>query len=117
MTGSRSDLFTVAPDEFVAARDQLARDLRAAGDKEEAAAVKGLRRPAVPVWALNQVARSDPQAIRELLAASEDARGAQHDVLDGAEADVLRAALARRRRDRRHRPIRPPDRRRVGPVG
>jgi hypothetical protein len=97
MTGSRRDLFAVAPDEFVAARDQLARELRAAGDKDEAAAVKRLRRPPVPVWALNQVVRSDPDAITELLASSEGARAAQNDVLEGADADVLRAALARRR--------------------
>jgi hypothetical protein len=97
MTSSRHDLFAVAPDEFVAARDQLARELRAAGDKDEAAAVKRMRRPAVPVWALNQVATSDPHAIRELLAASEEARTAQNDVLEGADADVLRVALARRR--------------------
>jgi hypothetical protein len=98
MTGSRRDLFAVAPDEFVAARDQLARELRAAGDKDEAAAVKRLRRPSVPVWALNQVGRSDPDAITELLASAEDARTAQTDVLEGADADVLRAAIARRRK-------------------
>jgi hypothetical protein len=97
MTSSRRDLFAVAPDEFVAARDQLARELRAAGDKDEATAVKRLRRPSVPVWALNQVVAVDPQAIQELLAASEDARTAQNDVLEGADADVLRVALARRR--------------------
>jgi hypothetical protein len=97
MTSSRRDLFAVAPDEFVAARDQLARELRAAGDKDVAAADKRLRRPAVPVWALNQVVRSDPDAITELLASSEDARAAQNDVLEGADANVLREALARRR--------------------
>jgi hypothetical protein len=97
MTRSRHDLFAVAPDEFVAARDWLARELRAAGDKDQAAAVKRLRRPAIPVWALNQVVNSDPRAIEELLAAVEAAQSAQHDVLEGADADVLRAALARRR--------------------
>jgi len=97
MTTSRHDLFAVPPEEFVATRDRLARELRAAGDKEEAAAVKRLRRPTIPVWALNQVGSIDPRAIRELVAASEDARTAQHDVLEGADADQLRSALARRR--------------------
>jgi hypothetical protein len=93
----RHDLFAVAPEEFVAARDQLVRELRAAGDKDEAADVKRLRRPAVPVWALNQVASADPRAVHELLDASADARTAQDEVLAGADADVLRAALARRK--------------------
>ncbi len=94
---SRHDLFSVAPDEFVAARDELVRELRAAGDKDEAAAIKALRRPAVPVWALNQVARSDPPAIRDLLDATSAARAAQDEVLAGADAGVLREAVARRR--------------------
>ena len=97
MTTSRHDLFAVPPEDFVATRDRLARELRAAGDRDEAAAVKRLRRPTIPVWALNQVVSIDPQAIRELVAASEGARTAQHDVLGGADADLLRSALARRR--------------------
>jgi hypothetical protein len=94
---SRHDLFAVAPDEFVAARDELVRELRAAGDKDEAAAIKKLRRPAVPVWALNQVARSDAGVIEELRDAAAAARSAQDNVLGGADADELRNALGRRR--------------------
>src|SRR4051794_33762768 len=48
-------LLTVPPDEFVAARNALAKSLRAAGRKQEAAAVAALRRPTAVDWALNMV--------------------------------------------------------------
>src|SRR5262249_38111386 len=54
-------LFALDPNDFVTARDQRARELRKEGEKDEAAAVKALRRPTVPVWALNQVARQRPE--------------------------------------------------------
>lgn len=86
----RGDLFGLDPNEFVAARDQLARELKAAGEKEESAAVRKLRRPTVALWALNQVARRHPDAVDELLARAADARAATN-------ADQLRDALGRRR--------------------
>jgi hypothetical protein len=95
---ARHELFGADPNDFVAARDQLARDLRAAGDKDEAAAIKKLRRPTVLVWALNQVSRADPDALGALLEASRAARTAQEQVLGGAEGDVLRDAVNARRR-------------------
>src|SRR3954465_10282043 len=94
---SRHDLFGVDPAEFVAQRDQLARELKAAGEKDEAAAVKALRRPTVSIWALNQVARRDPDAGDALLSATGDAVRAQDEVLAGADRELLREGLARRR--------------------
>ncbi len=91
------DLFALDPNAFVAARDQLARELRGDGDKEAARAVKALRRPSVPVWALNQVARTQAGAIGAALETNEAARRAQTDVVNGAEPSVLRAALGERR--------------------
>jgi hypothetical protein len=46
--------------EFVAARDRLARQLRAAGDREAARQVAGLRRPSISTWAANQLAHAAP---------------------------------------------------------
>ena len=56
--------------------DQLARELHADGDKDGAKAVKGLRRPSIPVWALNQVARQQPDVVEALVQASNDTHGA-----------------------------------------
>lgn len=83
------ELFSLDPNDFVAARDQLAKDLRAQGDKDAAKAVKGMRRPTVPIWALNQVARERPDEIEQLVAASARAQAAK-------DKDV-RDALAQRR--------------------
>jgi hypothetical protein len=53
--------------EFVAGRDRLARQLRAAGDREAARRVAALRRPSVSAWAANQLAQAAPHAMAELL--------------------------------------------------
>ncbi len=84
------DLFDVDPNDFVATRDALVKELRACGDKEGAATVKKLRRPTVPVWALNRVARSHPDLVAAVLDATEHA---QH----GGDRDAFRDALAQRR--------------------
>src|SRR4051794_419534 len=95
--GEFTELFALDPTEFVAARDQLVRERKAAGDKAGAAAVKALKRPTVPLWALNQVARQDPDTVDALVGAAADARAAQGAVLDGGKPDELRDALTRRR--------------------
>jgi hypothetical protein len=96
---TRHDLFAVDPAEFVAARDELARQLKSDGQREEAAAVKALRRPQVPIWALNRVARDAGDAMDALMAAAADAGDAQDALLAGdGDRDELREALARRRR-------------------
>ena len=86
-------LFALDPKDFVTARDPLAKRLQKEGDKDGAKAVKALRRPTIPIWALNQVARERPDEIEALVAASSKAHAAQ-------DKDV-RDALARRR-DRMH---------------
>jgi hypothetical protein len=91
------DLYHLDPVEFVAARDQLAKELRADGQREAAAAVKALRRPTVPAWALNQVSREHPDEIEELVQTAAEARRAQQEVLEGADREMLRDALNRRR--------------------
>jgi flagellin-like hook-associated protein FlgL len=94
---SRRDLFVVDPNEFVARRNELARELRARGDKSEAAEIKTLRRPTVAVWALNQVARDHGDLVQQLVDAANEAEAAQRALLEGTEADHFRAALGRRR--------------------
>ena len=57
------DLFALPPAEFIAARDALAKRLKADGDATRAAEVKALRRPSVAAWAVNQVARRKPELV------------------------------------------------------
>ena len=90
-------LFEEDPKSFVAARDQMAKELRADGQRDEAARVKALRRPSVSAWALNQVARHDASSIEALLAAVDRARAAQDEVLGGADRETLRDAMTQRR--------------------
>lgn len=85
-------LYAVEPKEFIAARDALAKELRAQGDGEAAAAVKALRRPTVAAWALNQLARDDAARVRSLLDAAAQLRSAQADALRSGDPAELRTA-------------------------
>jgi hypothetical protein len=86
------ELFDLAPEAFVAARDELARRLKREGDAEAAAAVKVLRRPPLSAWAVNRLARGDGPGLEPLLAAGERLRAAHQAALAGEGADELRAA-------------------------
>jgi hypothetical protein len=90
-------LYGLALDQFTAARDQLVRRLREAGEREAAAAVKQLRRPSLVAWSLNQVRRHSPEPVQALLAAGDELRRAQQQLLAGGEHGVLREAVARER--------------------
>ena len=52
--------------DFISARDALAKELRAAGDREAASAVKSLRKPSRAAWALNRVAHQEPDSLTAL---------------------------------------------------
>jgi len=89
-------LYQLPLEQFVATRDQLARRLRAAGDRATARQVAGLRRPLVSAWAANQLAHAAPNAVAELLEAGAALRQAQQDALAGqpGAARQLRTASA-----------------------
>jgi hypothetical protein len=89
-------LYQLPLDQFVATRDQLARRLRAAGDRATARQVAALRRPPVSAWAANQLASAAPHAVAELLEAGAALRQAQRDALAGqpGAARQLRTATA-----------------------
>jgi hypothetical protein len=90
-------LYASPPEEFIGARDELAKRLKADGKAEEAAEVKGLRRPTVAAWAANQVARQRPEEVSELLAAGAELQKAQRKALSGVKGGGLREAMERRR--------------------
>jgi len=77
--------------DFVAARADLAKALRAAGERDRAAEVAHLRRPTVPAWALDQVARTAPELIDGLLQAGSRLREATDRAVRG-DASSLRSA-------------------------
>lgn len=87
------ELYGLGLDEFTAARDARAKELRASGDRAGAAAVKALRKPTVSAWAVNQLARRERDTVASLLAAGEALRRAQSALGEGGgEARVLRDA-------------------------
>jgi hypothetical protein len=93
------ELYREHPDGFVAGRNQLAKELRAAGDREEADRITKLRRPSVAAWLLNRAALSSPKALEDFAEASRGLEAAQTRALEGDEeaVDDWRAAAARER--------------------
>jgi hypothetical protein len=85
-------LFGLPLSEFTGARNALVRELRKGGRKDEAAEIRSLRKPSATVWAVNQLARSEPERVAELIKAGDALRKAQRDVLGGKEADVREAS-------------------------
>jgi hypothetical protein len=90
------NLYAALPTDFTRARNDLAQRLKQAGQVEAAAGVKQLRKPTVPLWAVNQLARRHPDDVRALLDAGERLRVAQQAALRG-ESQELRTATAEER--------------------
>lgn len=88
-------LYAGPPEEFVAGRDALARDVAAAGDAVGSARIKKLRRPTVAGWAVNQVARAHAEEVGALAALGDELRAA---TVDGDRGRIK--ALDRLRRER-----------------
>jgi hypothetical protein len=82
------DLYDVAPNSFVAARDALVRELKAGGARETADQVAAMRRPTRSAWALNQVARREPALIDAYLDSVAVLRAATDDALAGDATGV-----------------------------
>jgi hypothetical protein len=92
-------LYGLPAEEFTAARDALAKELRGAKRRDEAEAVKQRRRPTAPAAAINQLARHEPELVEDLIRAAGDLVGVQERVLEGdAGRDELRAAADAERR-------------------
>ena len=84
------ELYLVPPARFVAARDELVRTARAAGNRELAGALQGLRRPTQSAWLVNLVTRHEPDAVQRLRGLGRELRRAQTQ-LDGAGLRTLSA--------------------------
>jgi hypothetical protein len=69
-------LFAAPLEDFVAERKRVAKELRDAGDRDAAAQVAKLPKPTPPAWALNRLAREEPETVAEWLDAAEELRDA-----------------------------------------
>jgi hypothetical protein len=83
-------LLAVAPGEFVAMRQQLARELKDAGRADDAASVARLRKPPPVVLAVNRAARGRPKAARAAADAALRVKQAQV----GGDPEAFKSALA-----------------------
>ncbi|MGZ4271217.1 MAG: hypothetical protein ACXVFN_07620 [Solirubrobacteraceae bacterium] len=90
-------LYGLPLERFVPERDALAKALRAAGDREAAAAVKALAKPTRAAWAVNVAVREHPEAARALAEAARLLAEAQQELLAGGDAAALREATGRAR--------------------
>ena len=88
------ELFATPPEDFVAARNGLAKALKAAGQKDDAAEVTALRKPNRLVWAVDQLALTDDPALAPLLEAAEAVREGGGDDLRAAIGDLREAVNA-----------------------
>ena len=96
MLDEADDLYGLPLDEFTKARDALAKRLRGEKRREDAAFVKGLKRPSVAAGAINLAVRRD--GADDLLAAGEELRAAHGALLDGSgDAAAVREATERER--------------------
>ena len=90
-------LYELPPEEFTAARDELAKRLGAEGERDEARRVRALRRPTLTAWAINRLARERSDDLEELIAVGNDLRKAQRRALSGGGAKALKDPTTRRR--------------------
>ena len=88
-------LYQVAPEGFTAARNQLAKELAAAGSSDLAQKVRSRSKPTLATWALNQVGRESSEELDALFEAGDRIRQAQAVALRGNRqgADQLRVAM------------------------
>jgi hypothetical protein len=90
-------LYDERPEDFVAARNTLAKSLRADKRRDDAKAVADLRKPSVASWALNQVARRRSALVDDLVHAGDSLQAATARAVAGKRGDLRAAADAQRK--------------------
>jgi hypothetical protein len=92
------ELYGGALGEFTAARNELAKRLRKAGQNEEADQVAALPKPSISAWTVNRLARVERERMQQLLDAGQEVVDAQKEALAGKGAERFDEA-SRRQRD------------------
>jgi hypothetical protein len=87
------------PTEFVAARNEVVKELRRAKERDEATLVAALRRPDWTDWALNVVAAERHEVVDGFASAAGEVRDAQTAAIEGRVGSDVRTVL-RTLRDR-----------------
>ncbi|MDQ3628050.1 MAG: hypothetical protein M3419_04455 [Actinomycetota bacterium] len=87
-----TDLYALAPEEFVAARTALAKHWRTEGDRELARQVGELPKPTMAAWLLNQLVRRSRQEVARLVELGAELREAQRTLA----GDQMRALTRQR---------------------
>lgn len=82
-------LYSAPLDEFVERRNELARSLRKDANRQAADEVRKLRKPTLPAWTVNQLARREKMRLRGLLTAGERLRKAHEELLVGGSPEAL----------------------------
>lgn len=85
-------LYALPAADFTSGRDELVKRLRAGGLANEAEQVKRLRKPTLPVWLANRLAREAEVDVQRLLRAGEALATSQAEAAAGREAGGFAAA-------------------------
>jgi hypothetical protein len=98
-------LYALPPEEFTSARNEAERELRQAGEREQADQVKALRKPSAAAGAVNRLVRNHGTQVEAFLDAAARLRDAQFagkgDLGAAAQAERLRTSASRPNRTRR----------------
>ncbi len=87
------ELYSLSPAEFTGARDERARQVRAAGQRDLSAEIKKLARPTASAWLVNQLARQAPDELARLFDVGQALQEAQRTLA----GERLRELSAQRR--------------------
>jgi len=87
-----AELYDAAPEDFVAERKRLAKELKDEGSTDDAAHLTKVRKPTVAAWALNRLARDQRRDIDLLLDSGHRMRAAQAGVLRGDARETFEQA-------------------------
>jgi len=95
-----AEILSFPLDQFTSLRNAKAKALKASGQADLARAVAALKKPSLPLWAVNQLARRDRAALEWLRDAGQGVVKAQQAAVAGRSnaADALRQASARLQR-------------------
>ena len=88
---SPEDLYGVPLDGFTSARDALAARLKDEGDSAGAKAAKALKKPTLPAWTVNQLARQEGETLHRLMELRDE-------MADAAGPDEIRRLSTERKR-------------------
>jgi hypothetical protein len=97
MPDEPEDLADVPPEDFVAARDAIAKQLKSDGKADEATEVKNLRKPTVTRWVADQVLRHHASDVDALRRALTRVAAAQEAAITRGDREALTEATAERR--------------------